>query len=55
VRQMRPPTRWSATPPTVRRPAPGLGEHTAEVLGEIGLSDSAVRAITTPQPRKAVA
>jgi crotonobetainyl-CoA:carnitine CoA-transferase CaiB-like acyl-CoA transferase len=27
----------SATPAAIRRPAPLLGEHTAEVLGELGL------------------
>src|SRR5574341_181499 len=27
----------SVTPARIRRPAPGLGEHTAEVLGELGL------------------
>ena len=31
------PVRASATPGTIRRPAPLLGEHTAEVLGELGL------------------
>ncbi len=31
------PVRASATPGAVRRPAPRLGEHTAEVLGELGL------------------
>jgi crotonobetainyl-CoA:carnitine CoA-transferase CaiB-like acyl-CoA transferase len=31
------PVRASATPATIRRPAPLLGEHTAEVLGELGL------------------
>src|SRR6266852_5503136 len=31
------PVRASATPGTIRRPAPRLGEHTAEVLGELGL------------------
>ena len=31
------PVRASATPATIRRPAPLLGEHTAEVLAEIGL------------------
>src|SRR5437762_81269 len=31
------PVRASATPATIRRPAPRLGEHTAEVLGELGL------------------
>lgn len=32
------PFRASATPATIRRPAPLLGEHTAEVLGELGLA-----------------
>src|SRR5437660_4892754 len=31
------PVRASATPGTIRRPAPRLGEHTAEILGELGL------------------
>ena len=32
------PVRASATPAAIRRPAPLLGEHTAEVLNEIGVS-----------------
>src|SRR5262245_4251709 len=32
------PGRASATPPRIARPAPLLGQHTAEVLGELGLS-----------------
>ncbi len=32
------PGRASATPPRINRPAPLLGQHTAEVLGELGLS-----------------
>jgi crotonobetainyl-CoA:carnitine CoA-transferase CaiB-like acyl-CoA transferase len=32
------PARASATPPRIDRPAPLLGQHTAEVLGELGLS-----------------
>jgi formyl-CoA transferase len=32
------PFRPSATAPTIRRPAPLLGEHTGEVLSELGLS-----------------
>ena len=32
------PVRASATPATIRRPAPLLGEHTAEVLAELGLA-----------------
>jgi formyl-CoA transferase len=31
-RQVRPPWQFTATPATVRRPAPLLGEHTAEVI-----------------------
>jgi len=29
--------RLSATPGRLRRPAPALGEHTAEILGALGL------------------
>ena len=34
------PVRASATPAAIRRPAPLLGEHTAEVLGEVGVAPS---------------
>jgi crotonobetainyl-CoA:carnitine CoA-transferase CaiB-like acyl-CoA transferase len=34
------PVRLSATPARLRRPAPVLGEHTAEVLTELGLSEA---------------
>ncbi len=37
------PTEWSDSPPTVRRHAPVLGEHTAEVLREHGFSDEQLR------------
>lgn len=37
--------RLSATPGTFRRPAPALGEHTAEVLAEAGIAPEAVAAI----------
>jgi crotonobetainyl-CoA:carnitine CoA-transferase CaiB-like acyl-CoA transferase len=36
------PVKASATPGTIRRPAPRLGEHTAEVLGELGLAKTEV-------------
>jgi crotonobetainyl-CoA:carnitine CoA-transferase CaiB-like acyl-CoA transferase len=36
------PVRASATPASIRRPAPLLGEHTTEVLGEIGVSASEI-------------
>lgn len=38
VRMLGFPARASATPPRIERPAPLLGQHTAEVLGEIGLA-----------------
>jgi crotonobetainyl-CoA:carnitine CoA-transferase CaiB-like acyl-CoA transferase len=38
MRQTRPAARFEQTPAELRRPAPLLGEHTDEVLREIGLS-----------------
>jgi crotonobetainyl-CoA:carnitine CoA-transferase CaiB-like acyl-CoA transferase len=36
TRSMRVPTSWSESPPGAPRPAPRLGEHSAEVLREAG-------------------
>ncbi|MFO1268920.1 MAG: CoA transferase [Rubrivivax sp.] len=45
IRQMNVPSEWSATPPSIRRQAPTLGQHSREVLREAGLSR--IRASTT--------
>ena len=45
VRQLGFPVKLSRTPASVHRPAPALGEHTAEVLGEAGLSPQEVDAL----------
>jgi crotonobetainyl-CoA:carnitine CoA-transferase CaiB-like acyl-CoA transferase len=42
VRMLDFPFRGSATATPVRRPAPRLGEHTAEVLGELGLAPAEI-------------
>jgi crotonobetainyl-CoA:carnitine CoA-transferase CaiB-like acyl-CoA transferase len=42
LRTMRTPTSWSASPPGAQRPAPRLGEHSAEVLKEVGYSDAEI-------------
>jgi formyl-CoA transferase len=39
------PTRWSASPPAVRLPAPRLGEHTREVLAELGFEQAQIDAL----------
>lgn len=39
------PVRLAATPPIVRRPAPALGEHTDEVLAELGLDAARIASL----------
>ncbi|GAB4397966.1 MAG: CaiB/BaiF CoA-transferase family protein [Rhodoferax sp.] len=45
IRSVASPLRLSATPPVLRRAPPGLGEHTTEVLTELGLSADQIDAL----------
>ncbi len=45
LRQARPPTRFSESPASVRRLAPRLGEHTAEILAEAGYDETEITAL----------
>jgi len=45
VRMADPPVRYSRSPSTIRRMAPRLGEHSAEILAETGHSESEIAAL----------
>jgi len=45
VRSPRPPAQFSATPSNIHTPTPMLGEHSTEVLRELGLDDQAVQGL----------
>jgi crotonobetainyl-CoA:carnitine CoA-transferase CaiB-like acyl-CoA transferase len=45
VRMLGSPIKLSATPTDVRRRAPMLGEHTDQILGELGLSQAEIRGL----------
>jgi crotonobetainyl-CoA:carnitine CoA-transferase CaiB-like acyl-CoA transferase len=42
IREPRPPLRFEGTPGAIQRPAPGLGQHTDEVLEELGMSSEEI-------------
>jgi len=48
-RTVRNPVSFSAAPFRIRRHAPRLGEHTAEVLAEAGLSPAEIEAVVGTQ------
>lgn len=45
IRYINPTTKFSATPATVRRQAPLLGQHTTEILREAGYDDTQITAL----------
>jgi crotonobetainyl-CoA:carnitine CoA-transferase CaiB-like acyl-CoA transferase len=45
MREARPPVRFDRTPAEIRRPAPALGEHTDEILAELGCEASEIAAL----------
>ena len=50
IRALGTPVKMSVTPPIAGRRAPLLGEHTREVLGELGYDDAAIAAIVGQAP-----
>lgn len=45
IRSMAVPSEWSESAPAYRRHAPGLGEHTREILREAGLDEAGIDAL----------
>ena len=54
IRTARPPIRFDSTPANIRRHVPRLGEHTAEVLRELGYDDAAIEVMVSRKAAKLV-
>ena len=54
LRLARPPTRFMSTPANIRRDVPLLGEHTAEVLREVGFSDEEIEGMVAGKAARKV-
>jgi len=42
IRQARPPTKFSASPASIHRMPPLLGQHTREIMGEVGFTEAEI-------------
>jgi len=51
IRQMAIPSEWSGTVPETYNLAPTLGEHTAEILREVGYSDAQIADVNAARER----
>jgi len=55
LRQPRPAARFERTPAAIGGPAPRIGEHTDEILGELGFSVDEIAVLKTSQAAKTAA